>query len=256
MDKRLRFSAVIITKNAEDKVRNCLESLKWADEIVVIDGFSTDSTVKICREYTDKIAQRKFEGFDKERNAGIEHASGDWILQLDADDVVTEGMRHAVERVLEDKDPYVAYKFRRHNFFLGKAMKYGGWCHYSAHFLRKGKAYYKGSVHETLIVDGEMGVLEEIVEHHPFNNISEFVTRQNRYTDIQAQDLLDDLGVTEEKFIRKKLLKRTKKIFWKTYVKKQGFRDGWHGFIFSVLFAWVEFAKWAKYWELCKGKRG
>lgn len=253
MAKKISFSAVILTKNAEDKVRNCLESIKWADEIVIIDGFSTDSTINICREYDAKIVQRQFHGFDKERNAGIEHSSGDWILQLDADDVVTEGMQQAVERVIGNaENKYVAYKFRRQNFFLGKPMRHGGWYHYSAHFFRKGKAYYKGSIHETLIVDGKMGKLEEIVEHYPFNSISEFVDRQNRYTGLQAQRMLSEFGIRDERFIKKSLLNKTCKTFWKLYIKKRGFLEGMHGFVFAVLYAWVEFSKWAKYWELTR----
>ena len=255
MGDRLRFSAVIVARNAADKVGNCLESIKWADEIVAIDGFSTDSTPQICQKYGAKIIQREFEGFDKERNAGIEHSSGDWVLQLDADDVVSEGMRRAIKRVTSGEQKYNAYKFIRQNFYLGKPMRYGGWCHYSAHLLRKGKAYYKGSLHETLIVDGPIGILEEVVEHHPFNSISEFVERQNNYTQIQARTMLKELGVKDEKFIRKGLCKRMRKIFWKSYVKKKGYREGMIGFIFSVLYAWLEFAKWAKYWKLCKQVR-
>ncbi|MCF7907848.1 MAG: glycosyltransferase family 2 protein [Candidatus Omnitrophica bacterium] len=254
MKTRLSFSAVIITKNAEAKIRNCLESIKWADQVVVVDGFSTDSTVDICKEYGAKIVQRKFEGFDKERNAGIEHASGDWILQLDADEVVSEDMRKAVKEVLSGDEKYNAYKFRRQNFFLGKAMRYGGWYHYSAHFLRKGKAHYEGSIHETLVVDGPIGKLEAAVEHYPFDNISDFIRRQNRYTNLQSQRMLDDLGIKDDKFIKKNLLKRMRKVFWKTYIKKKGFKEGMHGLVFSILFVWVEFIKWAKYWELVSKK--
>lgn len=254
MAKKISFSAVVLTKNAEDKVRNCLESIKWADEIVVIDGFSADATVSICKEYGARIIQRRFESFDKERNAGIENAAGDWVLQLDADDVVTEGMRKAVEKIsVSEESRYSAYKFRRQNFFLGKPMRHGGWYHYSAHFFKKGKAYYRGIVHETLIVDGEMGILEEIVEHYPFNSISEFVNRQNRYTGLQAKRMLDELGPSDEQSIRKNLLKKTLKSFWKLYIKKKGFLEGFHGFIFAVLYTWVEFSKWAKYWELTQG---
>lgn len=252
MEKIIRFSAVVLTKNAEAKLRRCLESVKWADEILAIDGFSTDSTVDICREYGAKIIQRQFAGFDQERNAGIEHSAGEWILQLDADDVVSEGMRQAIAKIIVGNGEYIAYKFRRQNFFLGKPMRYGGWYHYSAHFFKRGKAYYKGSIHETLIVNGKMGILEEIVEHHPFETISEFVQRQNRYSNLQSRRMLEELGIQDEIFIKNNLLKKMRKIVWKVYIKKRGFLEGVHGLVFTVLFAWVEFAKWAKYWQLCK----
>jgi len=163
-------------------------------------------------------------------------------------------MRRAVEEVLEGDGKYNAYKFRRQNFFLGKAMRYGGWYHYSAHFLRKGRAYYEGSIHETLIVDGEIGKLEAVVEHYPFDNISDFIERQNRYTSLQSKRMFGEAGVKDEKFIRKNLLKRMRKVFWKTYIKKKGFKEGMHGLVFSILFVWVEFTKWAKYWELVRNQ--
>ena len=93
-DVRKKLTVVIPTKNCQDDIGKCIESLKWADEIVIIDGFSTDSTLDVCRRYTDKIIQHKFEDdFAKERNIGIDNATGDWLLQLDADEIVTDELR-------------------------------------------------------------------------------------------------------------------------------------------------------------------
>ena len=247
---RQKFSAVILTKNVEDQVRGVLESVKWADEIVIVDGFSTDKTVDICKEYGAKIVQHKFGGdFGEERNIGIDNASGDWILQLDADDVVTEGFKKDLMKILEGEDRYVAYKFRRKNFFMGHFMKYGGWYHYSLHLLKKGYARYKGRVHHDLIVDGKTGTLESDVEHHPFQNFTQFIDRQNRYTTLEGKELFDLHGKMPDKKIQYNIRIKPIKLFWKFYVKKQGFREGAYGLVFSVLFAWVHFLKWAKYWE-------
>ncbi|MGB3082255.1 MAG: hypothetical protein WBB86_04615, partial [Candidatus Omnitrophota bacterium] len=126
------------------------------------------------------------------------------------------------------------------------------WYHYSLHLFKRGSARYKGKVHHDLIVDGRIGVLEAAVEHHPFQNFSQFIARQNRYTTIEAKELLDLYGKVPDKKVRYNIKTKPVKLFWKFYVKKQGFREGVYGFVFSVLFAWVHFAKWAKYWELQK----
>jgi len=251
---RKRLTALLIVKNEEKRIGRCLESVKWADEIVVVDGYSTDKTIDICNEYNAKVVQHRFDGsFDTDCNLGIESSSGDWIIKLDADEVVTESLRKDIEKVLEDDKGYSAFKFKRKNFFLGHFMKYGGWYHYSLHFLKKGEARYKGHIHETLIVDGKIGQLEGDCEHYPFNSLSEFIERHNRYSGIEAKKILDSQGVLSLKVIMYNLKIKPLKRFWKFYVKKQGFREGIYGLIFSVLFAWVHFLNWAKYWELIKG---
>ena len=250
-----KLTALLIVKNEEHRVRNCLESVKWADEIVVIDGYSTDKTIDICKEYNAKIVQHKFDGsFETDCNLGIDSSSGDWIIKLDADEIVADNLKKDIKAVLEDDREYSAFKFKRKNFFLGHFMKYGGWYHYSLHFFKRSKARYKGEVHETLIVDGNIGQLEGDCEHYPFNSLSEFIQRHNRYADIEAKKILDLSGVLDLKVIMYNLKIKPIKRFWKFYVKKQGFREGIYGFIFSVLFAWVHFLNWAKYWELVKDK--
>lgn len=253
---RKRLSVVILTKNIEDKIRNCLESIRWVDEIVVVDGFSTDATLKICNEYKTKIIQHRFEGdFGQERNIGIDNCSGDWILQLDGDEVVTDGFKDEITKVLEKEDKFAAYKFLRKNFFMGRFMRYGGWYHHSLHLFKKGFASYHGRVHHELMVNGETGILNAEIEHHPFDNFSQFITRQNRYTDLESKEILDLRGIVDERELLYNIRVRPLKLFWKFYIKKKGFKEGIHGFIFSVLFAWVHFLKWAKYWELIKDKK-
>lgn len=252
---RKRLTALLIVKNEEERIARCLESVKWADEIVVVDGYSTDRTLEICRSYNAKIVQHKFDGsFDTDCNLGIESSSGDWILKLDADEVVAESLRKDIEGVLDDDKGYSAFKFRRKNFFLGRFMRYGGWYHYSLHFFKRGKARYKGHIHETLVADGNIGRLEGDCEHYPFDSLSEFIERHNRYSGIEAKKILDSKGVVGIKVIMYNLRIKPLKRFWKFYVKKQGFREGIYGFIFSVLFAWVHFLNWAKYWELVKDR--
>ena len=248
---RKKLSVVVITKNAADKLRNCLDSVRWVDEIIVVDGGSTDGTVDIAREYGARVINSEFVGFDAERNKGADAAAGDWILQLDADEVVTEKFKRHLIVMLRGADMgCVSFKFRRKNIFLGKPMMRGGWYHYSAHLFRKGHARYEGDIHEKLIVDGKQGTMEEGVEHYPFLTVSEFIRRQNRYTTLQAMEMLRKEPLIPEKEIYFNLKKKPVKLFRKMYIRKMGFMEGMRGLVFSVLFAWVHYLKWAKYWEL------
>ena len=250
-----KLTVVVTTKNEEDKIRKCLESVKWADQIVIVDGYSTDKTLDICREYGAKIVQNKFDGnFDKERNIGIDNATGDWILQLDADEIVTAGFRKDIENVLNTDGGFNAYKFKRKNYFLGHPMIYGGWYHDSLHFFKRGFARYKGKIHETLIVDGKIGQLKGEVEHYPFKSITQFIARHDGYSAREALYVYEQRGIVSKKEIEYNLRIKPLKLFWKFYVKKQGFREGVYGLVFSVLYAWVHFLNWAKYWELIKNK--
>ena len=128
-------------------------------------------------------------------------------------------------------------------------MRYGGWYHYSLHFFRRGKASYRGRIHEDLLVDGSIGFLEAPIEHHPFDSIEQFCDRQNRYTTLEALELFEERGRIPERELRYQIMVKPAKLFWKMYVKKLGFLEGMHGLLFSGLFSFVHFMKWAKYWE-------
>lgn len=251
MNHRQTLTAVVLTKNEARQIGECLDTIRWADEIVVIDGESTDGTPEICKRYGARVVVHRFGGdFGEERNLGIDQAHGDWILQLDADDRVTPAFADDVLRILKDGTPHAAFRFRRRNCFLGHWMRYGGWYHYSLHLFRRGKARYRGRVHHDLLVEGTLGTLESAVEHHPFDDFSQFVSRQNRYTSLEALEIWEREGRLPERTVRYQVRVKPLKLFFKMYVKKMGFREGMHGFLFCVLFAFVHFFKWMKYLEL------
>ncbi len=251
MGRGERLTALLLTKNEEAQLRRCLDSVRWADEVVVVDGQSTDRTPQIARDYGATVVSRPFSGsFAEERNAGLAVATGDWVLQMDADEQVSPGLRAAIERLLADGSPHAAFKLRRLNTFLGRTMRHGGWYHYHTALFRRQGARYEGLVHERLRHQGSVGVLEADLCHEPFQSISQFLARQNRYTSLQARELFERQGRLPLARVRRQLWARPLKLFWKAYVKKQGFREGRHGLMFSILFAWVDFLLWAKYWEL------
>ena len=249
---RQTVSAVIMTKNCEDLIEGTLKSVQgWVDEIVVLDGFSTDKTIEVCRRYTDKVFQNRWDGyrFCTERNLGTSKASSDWCFHIDPDERATPEFKTAVLGIMEKGSIHNAFQFRKKNFFLGHWMKYGGWYHYSLHFFRKGKACYEGVIHESLIVDGTVGKIEAPIEHYPFTSITQFVNRHNGYSTREGLAKLEVDGKLAESEVLYNLKKKPIKRFMKFFVRKKGFLDGNYGLIFSMLFAWVHFLNWAKYWE-------
>jgi len=249
---RDKISAVIITRNEERNITRCLDSLKWVDEIVVMDGLSDDRTVDIARSYGAKVVEHKFEGdFGSERNRGNDNATGDWILALDADEAIPDETRKVIENILEKGSVYDAYNVPRLQYFLGKPMLHGGRYHSIINFFRKGKAHFDGKVHHLVIVDGAVGQFEEPIEHYPFNSISEFIQKHDRYTGYEAGEMFEKYGSSKEKEVKYNLTIKPLKLIYKSYFKKKGYKDGIIGLIFCVLFAFNYFLRWAKYWELC-----
>lgn len=256
---RETISAVIMTRNCEDLVEGTLRSVaSWVDEIVVIDGFSTDRTVEICRRYTERIYQNRWDGyrFCTERNLGTSKATRDWCFHIDPDERATPEFQASVTRLLEQRTPHHAFEFRKKNYFLGHWMRHGGWFHYSLHLFRRGRGRYEGVIHENLQVDGSIGRIEAPVEHHPFKSVKQFILRHNGYSNREARALWEEKGILSPGEIRYNLTRKPLKRFFKFYLKKAGFLDGAHGLVFCVLYAWVHFVNWAKYWEWVQLKSG
>jgi len=253
--EKIKVTVAVITKNEEKNIARCLGSVQWSDDIIVVDGFSADRTAEIARSLGARVIEHKFTGsFADDRNVGTDNARNGWVLHIDADDVVTEGFRQKLGLALARGEDVAVYKFRRRNYFLGHSMDHGGFHHYIPNLVKKGSVRYGGVVHEVPLFQGAVGVIEADIDHYPFDSISQFVGRQSRYAGIAAKELLKTEGILGRKAIRRGLVGRSFKIFWKSYVKKQGFREGVYGLVFAVLFAFINFLKWAKYWELVKDK--
>lgn len=253
---RHRLSVVVMTKNEEDKIARCLESVKWADEIIVVDDMSTDKTTQICQSLGAKVIRNRSCGnFDHQRNLGIDSATGDWILQMDADEFVNNRLKEKIIYAINNPSQYVAFKFRRKNFFLGHFMRYAGEYNYYTKLFRKDKASYVGrSVHETLNVDGEVGIIDGDIEHYVFETVGQFVDRQNFYSSVEAKALLNEKGILPERILSYNLTLSPLKLFWKLYIRKKGYKDGMYGLIWCFLQSFRRILIWAKYWELIKAR--
>ena len=250
-------SAVVLCKNEAGRIARCLGSLRWAGEVVVVDGESQDDTPAIARAWGARVMSRAFSGsYAEERNAGAAEAGGTWVLQLDADEVVTERFRRRLEEVLHtDGDLMDAFKFQRRSVLLGRAMRYGGWVHYIPNLYRRDRVRYTGLVHERLEGAHRIGVVDAPIDHYAIDALSPYLLTQNRYTTLTAQELWRDRGRVSEAEIRYHLTRKPLKVAWKSYVKKQGFREGQHGLVLAILYGWVHFLAWAKYWELVAERR-
>ena len=255
---RAKISAVLITRNEERNIKKCLESLRWIDEIVVVDGESTDRTCEIAASYGARVINHAFTGdFGLERNIGNENATGDWILALDADEVIPEKTKQEIVKILEGGSEFDAYNVPRLQFFLGKPLVHGGRYHSIINFFKKGKVKFDGRVHHLVIVDGKTGQFKYPIEHYPFNSVSEFIQKHDRYSGYEALEMFEKFKDSRMKEVRYNLTLRPLKLFFKTYVKKKGYKDGMLGLLFCALFSWSYFLRWAKYLELCmKDKEG
>jgi ADP-heptose:LPS heptosyltransferase len=256
MAKGYSLSAVVLSRDSEKKIGKCLESLAgWADEIIVVDGASTDNTAQIAHGFGAAVYSHPFFGsFAEERNFGTDKAKSEWVLQLDSDEIVSAEFKKMCDQILPGTS-CAAFKFRRKNVFLGHEFRHGGWYHWSQHLFKKGKARYEGRVHEKMIVDGEIGYIDAHLLHIPFDSISEFVDRQNRYTELQARDILDSEKDLTARKVKYNLRKKPLKLFRKIYFNKKGYKEGFYGLVFALLSAWVHFLKWAKVWELIREKK-
>ena len=245
-----RLSVVIITYNEEENIKDCLESVKWAEEIIVVDSFSQDKTVEICREFTDKIYLKDFKGYALEKNFGIEKAQGEWILNIDADERVSPQLQKEIEGILKEGTPYSGFLIPRKNYFLGKWMRYGGW--YPDRLLRlfkkeKGKFELR-EVHEKVLVEGELGFLSSPLIHNTYKNITQYIKKQNNYSTLAAREL-----AKTKKDFKGSIFNLSLQIilkFLETYIYKGGVLDGLYGFLVSVLSSFFVFVKWTKLWEM------
>ena len=191
---REKVSAVIISYNDEPNIRACLETLTWAEEIVVVDSCSTDATEKISREFTDKAYQHEFKGFGRLRNEAVAHATHDWIFSLDTDERATPEIRDEIRQVPERGPEADAYLVPRRNYFLGRLIRHCGWYpdYRQPQLFRKGRMRYREDlVHEGFELDGRVGYLKAEVLQYPFGDIDHYLAKMDRCSDLMARRMIE-----------------------------------------------------------------
>lgn len=246
-----RISAVVITYNERENIRACLESLKWVDEIIVVDSFSTDNTIQIANLYTDKVFQREWQGYSKQKNFGLSKTNIEWILFLDADERISGTLAYEIKEVIKNNySIYSGYYMPRQCFYLGRWIKYGEWSpDFKLRLVKKEKGIWSGSsVHEKLILDGKAGYLRSPMYHYSYCNINHHLEKFNLYSSLFAKEAYK----RGEKFRFYKLLWAPFIRFIKGYFLKQGFRDGFAGLVIAFMQSFEVFLRYAKLWELEK----
>jgi (heptosyl)LPS beta-1,4-glucosyltransferase len=246
-------ACIVITKNEEANIQDCLNTVQWVDELIVIDAESCDKTVEFARACGAKVFMRPWPGFGLQKNFGMTQASSDWILILDADERVTEELRGEVKICLAEwrPDTPVAYRIPRRNFFYGAWVRGGGvYPDYQVRLFRRGTARYNDvAVHENLIVDGGIGTLAGHLDHYTERRIQDHFKKFGLYTTLAAQEkakTIHAVGWMD-------LILRPLVVWVKTYILKQGFHDGVNGLIVCVFASMYTFVKYAKLWDLTRG---
>ena len=249
-EARPKLSVALITKNEEANIRRTLESVKWADEIVVVDSGSADLTVDICREYTDKVVSRDWQGYARQKNTAIDLTSCDWVLSLDADEPIEPALAEEIRAITTSPDSLDGYRVPRKTIFLGKWVKHGGWYpDYNLRLFRRGKGrFQERAVHEVMRVDGPVGTTRHAIEHHTYPDIASYMTRINSYSSL-AVDVMADKGIGRLKASWVMILMRPLLTFIHKYVFRLGFLDGKHGLVLNLFHSYYVFAKYAKAWE-------
>ena len=246
---RNQITAYTLTFNEARQIRSVLESVKWADEIIVVDSFSTDGTVDIAREYGARIISEKFCGFGKLRNFALDAAKHDWVFSLDADERCTPELAGEIQRELEKGPAFDAYLVPRKSHFLGKWMRHSGWYpdfRQPQFFNRTKMRYAEDLVHETYKLHGKLGRLKEHALQYPWPTLEIATAKLQRYSTLMAERY----AVMNRRASPSRLLFSPPGMFLKVYLVQQGFRDGRHGFILATLYAYYTFLKYAKLWEL------
>ena len=242
-------SAIVVCFNEEDNIAQCLEGLRWCDEIVVVDSFSTDRTPEICRRYTDRVIQHEWPGYREQKAFALRQTTKDWILAVDADERVTAELRQEIQDALNrNGDKYAGYSMPRLVYYLCRWWPRGGWYpDYTVRLFRRERGRWGGTdPHDRVLVDGEVCRLKNPLHHFSYRNIDDHFQRINRYTSISSRELKKKGG----HWRLSDALLRPAVRFLKFYILKRGFMEGFAGFYVAVSAAVYVFLKYVKLWEL------
>jgi glycosyltransferase involved in cell wall biosynthesis len=243
-----KVSVTVITKNEAGDIGRALTSAAWADEIIVVDSGSTDDTVAIARQYTDKVIVREWAGYANQKNHAASIASHDWILSIDADEVVTPELASEVRQVLSADPSCAAYRIPRVTWHLGRWVRSTDWYpDYQARLYDRRRADWAGKyVHESVKARGPVGQLRSEFQHYAYRDISDHLETIDRYSTYAARQMHEDgrrAGVFDVAI-------HPSLAFLRNYIAKGGLKDGIAGFIISALNSYYVFLKFAKLWEL------
>jgi glycosyltransferase involved in cell wall biosynthesis len=248
------LSVVIITFNEEGNLARCLNSVSWAEEIVIVDSFSQDRTKEVASDFTDKIYDKQWPGFGPAKQFAVEKTSNEWVLSVDADEEVSLELKEQIRRALNSDSEVDGYYLCRQSYFLGKWIRHGGWYpDYVLRLFRKNKAEFTDSkVHEKLTLKGKSAYLNGTLFHYTDPDLESYLAKMNRYTSLSAEELYTE----DRRSNLMDILFRPVAIFFKMYILKLGFLDGIQGFLLATYSSIHVLTKYTKLWHLGRVKRG
>lgn len=255
MVNKAPLSVIIITKNEENNIEACLRSVyPWADEIIIVDDRSTDRTIEIASHYTDKVFTREWDLEGKQRNWGASQSRNTWVMMLDADERMTEEAQKEIgESLAQEDSKVVAFWVPRKNYFGDKWLQYGGW--YPAQHIKlykKDFLKWREVAHDVVhpgvdIKDGYFGgKLKNHLIHYNFKDIEDFIKKVNRQSTLEAIKW----HLEGKKISLIHGLWKSFDRFWRRYIRKKGYKDGYYGFIAAALSGFYQFAAYAKFREI------
>ncbi|WP_452220324.1 glycosyltransferase family 2 protein [Lacinutrix salivirga] len=242
------ISALAITYNEEINIESYIESLSFADEIIIVDSFSTDKTVALAEKYDVKIIQRKFDNFSAQKNFAIAQAKYDWVTFFDLDEKIPEALAQEIKTIVNSSNPLKAYNVKRDFHFMGKRIKYSGFqTDIAVRLFNKNYCKYNGkAVHETIETSEKIGLLKHSVNHQTYKDFDTYNQKLSHYSKLQAQELY-------KKNVRPNLyhfLFRPWYRFMHQYFLRLGFMDGKEGFIISYVHAFSVFKRYIQLWTM------
>lgn len=249
----MKLTGIILANNEAVNIVDCIQSLHFADHIVVFDSFSTDSTVALAQQAGAQVIQHAFIDYAHQRNAALDavKAESDWVLFVDADERVTPELAQEVRQTLQDAQ-CAGYQIPRYNYIFGKLTLGAGWYpDYQTRLLKVGAARYdpQRQVHEVVLLDGTQGTLRHHFLHYNYRDAAHFAAKQRWYSAYDAK-MLYQQGIRPKP---QNYLLQPLRQFWWRFVTLRGFRDGLHGLRLSLLMAWYEFRKYRLLRDLWAG---
>lgn len=240
------LSVIIPTYNEEAYIERALMSLQFADEIIVIDSFSTDRTVAITNNYNCKIIQREFDNFSNQKNHALQFATCDWVLFVDADERIPYTLQNQILDAMKS-EKHSGYKLKFPHFFMNRFLYHH--YNYVTRLVKRNECHFEGSVHEKLIINGSVGKLNSPVLHYTYKGLQHYINKKDSYAWFQAEQLLKKGKKATYFHLAFKPFYR----FFSSYILRGGFRDGIPGLAVAGINAYGVFSRYAKLILLQKG---
>lgn len=245
------ISSIVITYNEEENIRECLKSLEWTDEIIVVDSNSSDKTAEIATELKANVISAKKLTFGAKKNLGIDAAKGPWILWIDADERVTPELRSEIQQIVKNKPAAEAFDINRKSFFITKFIKHSGWYpDFTLRLFKKstGIRFSNEQVHEKAVYSGKVHRLKSEILHYTDRDFERYISKMNNYTSLSARELNskgNKAGLTD-------IIFRPVFTFFKMYFLRLGMLDGYIGLVLCILSSIHVFFKYSKLYRLNK----